>query len=108
MTSVETLSQDPESLLAIMFSGKKGLKKEPDGSYFFDRDGTHFRHILNYLRDGPMALEALPKDVKVLHELLIESEYYKITVMSELLQEKISVLTENENVKTSFCLVETI
>lgn len=108
MTSVDTLSQDPESLLAIMFSGKKGLKREPDGSYFFDRDGTHFRHILNYLRDGPMALEALPEDGKILHELLIESEYYKITVMSELIKEKISVLTEKENVKSSFCLVETI
>lgn len=28
------------------------VQPEPDGSYFIDRDGTHFRYILNYLRDG--------------------------------------------------------
>ena len=51
-TSLETLTKHPESLLAEMFSARFNLKQGSDGCYFVDRDGTHFRHILNYLRSG--------------------------------------------------------
>jgi len=34
-----------------MFSGKVPAKRY-NGSYFIDRDPTHFRHILTYLCDG--------------------------------------------------------
>jgi hypothetical protein len=34
-----------------MFSGRFALAPDAaDGSYFLDRDGTHFRHVLNFLR----------------------------------------------------------
>ena len=48
--AVRTAMREPSSMLAAMFSGK-GFKMETDesGAYFIDRDGTHFRHILNYL-----------------------------------------------------------
>ena len=39
-------------MLAAMFSGRHNANKGGDGRYFIDRDGTHFRYILNYLRDG--------------------------------------------------------
>ena len=39
-------------MLAVMFSGRHSLVREADGSFFLDRDGTHFRYILNFLRDG--------------------------------------------------------
>ena len=39
-------------MLAVMFSGRHHATKGGDGRYFIDRDGTHFRYILNYLRDG--------------------------------------------------------
>ena len=51
-TSIETLKSDPDSMLSAMFSGRHNVTKDEDGRYFIDRDGTHFRYILNYLRDG--------------------------------------------------------
>ena len=51
-TSRQTLVSVPDSYFASMFSGRFQLTpSEDDGSYFIDRDGTHFRHTLNLLRD---------------------------------------------------------
>ena len=52
MTSLLTLTKDPDSMLAAMFSGRHALRQDDDGSFFIDRDGTHFRYVLNFLRDG--------------------------------------------------------
>ena len=56
ITSTLTLTRDPQSMLATMFSGRHSVKKEGDGSYFIDRDGTHFRYILNYLRGNVISV----------------------------------------------------
>lgn len=40
------------SMLGAMFSGRIPPRKDSEGRYFIDRDGRHFHHILNYLRDG--------------------------------------------------------
>ena len=77
-TSTLTLTRDPDSMLAAMFSGRHSLSIEKDGSYFIDRDGTHFRYILNYLRDGGFKEGSLPTDKGLLNELLSEAEYYQI------------------------------
>ena len=82
-TSVLTLTRDPQSMLASMFSGRHSLKKEDDGSYFIDRDGTHFRYILNYLRDGGFKDGTLPGDI--LTELQTEAEYYHLSGLVDLL-----------------------
>ena len=74
-TSLETLKKDPESVLHAMFSTRFDTKATKDGSYFIDRDGTHFRYILNYLRTGHLLL---PEDKSVLKELLEEAEFYQI------------------------------
>ena len=42
---------------------------------FFDRDGTHFRFILNYLRTGKLTL---PGGATFLKELEEEAEFYQI------------------------------
>ena len=55
-TSVQTLTKDPNSMLAAMFSGRFDMKPSEDGSFFIDRDGTHFRFILNFLRTGKLTL----------------------------------------------------
>ena len=46
-----------------------------DGSYFIDRDGTHFRYILNYLRTGQLVV---PEDKVVQRKLLTEAEFYQV------------------------------
>ena len=75
-TSLQTLIKDPGSMLYGMFSGRFDSKPAKDGSYFIDRDGTHFRYILNYLRTGNLLL---PDDKLVRKELLEEAEFYQIS-----------------------------
>jgi len=74
-TSLQTVTKDPGSMLHAMFSGRFDTKPAEDGSYFIDRDGTHFRYILNYLRTGRLLL---PDDKLVRQELLEEAEFYQI------------------------------
>ena len=73
-TSVQTLTKDPNSMLAAMFSGRFEMKPSKDGSFFIDRDGTHFRFILNYLRTGKLTL---PEGATFLKELEEEAEFYQ-------------------------------
>ena len=65
----------PGSMLHVMFSGRFDTKPSEDGSYFIDRDGTHFRYILNYLRTGQLIV---PKDWTVCREILAEAEFYQV------------------------------
>ena len=84
-TSQTTLTRDPDSMLAAMFSGRHQLKVEADGSYFIDRDGVHFRYILNYLRDGGIKDGTIPNNENLWRELLTEAEYYQIHGLTEYL-----------------------
>jgi len=65
----------PGSMLPAMFSGRFDTKPGEDGSYFIDRDGTHFRYILNYLRTGQLIV---PEDKVLRKELLAEAQFYQI------------------------------
>jgi hypothetical protein len=60
------------------FSGL--LLNQPDSSeYFVDRDPTHFRYILNWMR----GVRYLPEDDVVLQELSWEADYFGLTQMRE-------------------------
>ena len=73
------------SMLHAMFSGRFDTKPGEDGSYFIDRDGTHFRYILNYLRTG----ELIVPDDKIVHkELLAEAKFYQVEGIIEELTPK--------------------
>lgn len=87
-TSHSTLTKYPESMLGIMFSGRHDLETMQckDGSFFIDRDGTHFRHILNYLRDGEEVAESFPKSLDVLLELTREAKFYQLDGLTSLLK----------------------
>ena len=74
-TSLQTLTKDPNSMLAAMFSGKFEMKPTDDGAFFIDRDGTHFRFILNYLRNGELIL---PEGATFVKELEAEAKFYQI------------------------------
>ena len=67
------------------------LSHEAHGEIFIDRDGTHFRYILNHLRGEC----ALPRDRHILEEMRIEASYYGLeqlrTKILSLLREKLDV-----------------
>ncbi|XP_068680955.1 uncharacterized protein [Montipora foliosa] len=74
-TSPETMRKDSGSMFSAMFSGRFDTKPAEDGTYFIDRDGTHFRYILNYLRTGNLVV---PEDKIIRRELLTEAEFYQV------------------------------
>ena len=77
-TSLETMKKNPGSMFHAMFSGRFDAKPAEDGSYFTDRDGTHFRFILQYIRTGEVVF---PDDKVIRKELLTEAEFYQIQGM---------------------------
>ena len=84
-TSLQTLRSDPNSMLAAMFSGRHKLETTGDGSFFIDRDGTHFRYILNYLRNDELIL---PEGATFLKELEAEAKFYQLQGILNALKSK--------------------
>jgi hypothetical protein len=73
-TTQSTLTRFPDTMIGAMFSGHHALKKNDAGAFFIDRDGMHFRLILNFLR-SPEKFE-FDLDANVLKELRTEAEFY--------------------------------
>ena len=99
-TSLLTLRAKPESMLGTMFSGRHPIRKENDGSVFIDRDGIHFRIILNYLRGGITSSEQLPDNKLLISELLTEVNYYQLKGLEKIIKseekESMKVITKKE------------
>lgn len=76
-TSRATMRKDGESLLAAMFADSEGLVPEEDGSFFIDRDGSQFRFILEFLRDGT-SIDNLFLEGASLRGLLREAQFYQL------------------------------
>jgi hypothetical protein len=55
-TSVQTLRRVPHTFFETYFSGRYAQDVCADGSIFVDRDGEHFGHILEYMRDGVVSV----------------------------------------------------
>ena len=92
-TSLQTLTRDPNSMLAAMFSGRHRIETTGDGTFFIDRDGTYFRFILNYLRNGELIL---PEDATFLAELEAEATFYQVQgLLDELKTMTLKVLEES-------------
>ena len=94
-TSLQTLTRDPNSMLAAMFSGRHKLETTGDGSFFIDRDGTYFRFILNYLCNGELIL---PEGATFLAELEAEATFYQVQ----------GLLDELKTIKTLKVLEESV
>jgi len=75
-TTQTTLIKYP-SMFQSMFSGRYNNPQE-DGYYFIDRDGTHFRHILNFMIDGTLQDDLTVQTLKL---LLKEANYYNFTAL---------------------------
>jgi len=74
-----------DSVFTHMFSGNWKLQAAEDGSFFIDRDGTHFRYILNFLRTGELVV---PDNPDLIRELRIEVDFYNITALIDALTPK--------------------
>jgi hypothetical protein len=55
-TSVQTLRHVPHTFFYTHFSGRYAQDVYLDGSIFVDRDGEHFAHVLEYMRDGVVSV----------------------------------------------------
>jgi hypothetical protein len=85
-TSVQTLRRVPHTFFDAYFSGRYAQDVCADGSIFVDRDGEHFDHVLEYMRDGLLSLAtqgASELDVGLLRALKREFGFYCIELMAE-------------------------
>ena len=80
-TTRATLTRYPRSMLGAMFGGALATAIDEHGCHFIDRDGATFRHVLNFLRSGRLAL---PADYRQLDLLAAEADFYQV---EELVQE---------------------
>jgi hypothetical protein len=85
-TSVQTLRRVPNTFFDAYFSGRYAQDVCADGSIFVDRDGEHFSHVLEYMRDGVVSVaaqEASELDVSLLCALKHEFDFYCIELKAE-------------------------
>jgi len=72
------------------FSGRYELHADPsDGSYFIDRDGRYFHHVLNFLR-SPEAFEC-PANTADLVELRKDAVFYRLDNLVTVVDKKLGV-----------------
>jgi hypothetical protein len=84
-TSVQTLRRLPYTFFDAYFSGRYAQDVCLDGSIFVDRDGEHFGHVLEYMRDGVVSVadaDAQPS-VSLLRALKREFGFYCIELEAE-------------------------
>jgi hypothetical protein len=94
-TSVQTLRRLPHTFFDAYFSGRYAQDVCNDGSIFVDRDGEHFGHVLEYMRDGHLSV-AEPgayTSVSLLRVLKREFGFYCI----ELVRDEPAVLEQPES-----------
>ena len=103
LSSKRTLTSIPNSLLAEVCqqpSVNPKFRKTDSQAYYFDRDATHFRHILNYLRNGGnLYRETLPRQKDQLYELWAEARYYRLPGLETAIHRRLGWL---QNVQLSW------
>eukprot|EP01127_Copromyxa_protea_P007149 TRINITY_DN17067_c0_g1_i1.p1 TRINITY_DN17067_c0_g1~~TRINITY_DN17067_c0_g1_i1.p1 ORF type:complete len:370 (+),score=48.11 TRINITY_DN17067_c0_g1_i1:37-1146(+) len=85
-TTFATLTREI-SLLSLYVSGGAGTENlvayDKEGRIFIDRDPTHFRWLLNYLRDG--YLVTIPSQLQHRLEILHEARYYRLDNLASII-----------------------
>jgi len=83
-TSMETITK-LSLFFQSMFCGRYDVKKVDDGSYFIDRDPTHFQFILNFMRDGILPNKINPDIIDI---IIQEAQYYSMDSLINALKKK--------------------
>jgi N-acetylneuraminic acid mutarotase len=85
VTSVQTLRRVPHTFFDAYFSGRYAQDVCNDGSIFVDRDGEHFGHVLEYMRDGfvSVAEAGARPSVTLLRALKREFGFYCIELCAD-------------------------
>lgn len=82
-TSLASLTRYPDSMLGVMFSGRRPVAKDSRGCFFIDRDGPMFRYVLNFLRSSKLNL---PESFQEFDQLIEEADFYQIDPLIEALR----------------------
>jgi hypothetical protein len=84
-TSVQTLRRLPHTFFDAYFSGRYAQDVCADGSIFVDRDGEHFGHVLEYMRDGVLSVAepGAQPSVALLLSLKREFGFYSMQLYAE-------------------------
>ena len=96
-TSASTLETHP-SFFATLVNWQVPTEKN---QYFIDRDPTHFRYILNFLRGS----KCLPDDPLVLKELLQEADFYCIEELKNNIQTELQKSVHVGSIQTELYLI---
>jgi hypothetical protein len=84
-TSVQALRRVPHTFFDAYFSGRYAQDVCKDGSIFVDRDGEHFGHVLEYMRDGHVSVAeaGAQPSLSLLRALKREFGFYCIELSTE-------------------------
>ncbi|XP_064601135.1 BTB/POZ domain-containing protein KCTD7-like [Liolophura sinensis] len=95
--SIPTVRNNASSILALVCSNKFAYPVLEEGSavrsYFFDREPTHFRYVLNYLQSKGMCSRSLFPTSDTARRELLEVKFYRLNGFIQKLE---TVLQEEE------------
>jgi len=97
-----------DSFFVSMFSGRFPIVRDKTDRIFIDRDGTYFKHILNYLRDGgerwdPGELDLTRNELK---QLLREVHFYNIRPLHSLILQHVNHLSKKQDKKQHVVIMD--
>ncbi|XP_063236604.1 BTB/POZ domain-containing protein KCTD12 [Bacillus rossius redtenbacheri] len=80
-TALSTLTKQPASLLALVFTGQAPAPpRDAKGKFFLDRDGVLFRYVLDFLRNDALVL---PESFRERARLRQEAAHFRLPALEE-------------------------
>lgn len=83
-TSTQTAEAEEGFFRGMVKSLQRGRRKREDHPLFVDRDPTHFRHVLNYMRGSP----SFPEGEAEIDELEREADFYSLQGLVDLVKKE--------------------